>query len=270
MEKDTLDNQLRLELNKTDPNEKTIRSLVEQGANINAIDSGGDSLLMDVVSAVKYGLDIKFVQLLIDLGADVNHEDEGFNCLFEAWFTFRPDLFELLLKAGANPNCVSSSSPESLLDWTESDLYYEEREGRYDTDPMFEMVELLKKYGAKPMSEIYVHKPEKFLRVCSGYPDGLRTLHGYIRIEDIPHVSNNTITLWNQWLAEDPTKKKQYESWDSRINSADFQLLKIHTEKGLQLSKELRKLVDKEIEVTYYCTKLDNHKRLSGEWLKVE
>lgn len=250
-----LDNQLFSEFSKSIPDEKTIRSLINQGANINAIDCKGDSVLIDAISNMQDGLDIKFIQLIIDLGADLDYVDEGFNCLFDASLTQRPELVELLLKAGANPNCVSSESAESLLDWAEFDQFYEENEDRGGAEPMTKIVELLKKYGAKSIEEIFVDKPEKFLTIFSGYaPTGLHTLNGYLKIEDIPNVDNNTILLFNEWVAENLDKWGEYEYYDGvKIsNPPDFELLKTHNDKGLQLSREIRKLIDKKIEVNYY------------------
>ncbi len=59
-----LDNQLFSEFSKLNPDEKTIRSLINQGANINAIDFYGYSVLMNAISDVELGLDIKFIQLI--------------------------------------------------------------------------------------------------------------------------------------------------------------------------------------------------------------
>jgi ankyrin repeat protein len=91
-----LDNQLFWEFSKSNPDEKAIRSLIEQGADINSIDCKGDSVLMDAISNVQDGLDLKFIQLIIDLGADLDYAEEGFNCLFDASLTQRPELVELL------------------------------------------------------------------------------------------------------------------------------------------------------------------------------
>jgi hypothetical protein len=258
-----LDNQLFWEFSKSNPDEKAIRSLIEQGADINSIDCKGDSVLMDAISNVQDGLDLKFIQLIIDLGADLDYAEEGFNCLFDASLTQRPELVELLLKAGANPNCVASESAESLLDWVEFDKFYEETEDCGGAEPMTKIVELLKKYGAKSISEIIVDKPEKFLTVFSGYiPTGLHTLNGYLEIENIPNVDNDTIISFKEWLAENPDKWGEYDYYDGAkiSNPPDFELLKKHNDKGMHLSKVVRKLLDKEIEVKYLFINIDDFK----------
>ncbi len=258
-----LDNQLFSEFSKLNPDEKTIRSLINQGANINAIDFYGYSVLMNAISDVELGLDIKFIQLIIDLGADLDYAEEGFNCLFDASLTEIPELVELLLKSGANPNCISSESEESLLDWAEFKQVYKESEDCDGAESMAEIVEILKKYGAKSISEIFVEKPEKFLKIFSGYtPTGLYTLNGLLKIEDIPNVDNDTIRLFNEWIAENPDKWGEYDYYDGiKIsNPPDFELLKVHNDKGMQLSEKIRKLLDKEIEVKYYFIDIDDFK----------
>lgn len=135
--------------------ENKIQGLISQGANINAIDRNGDSLLINVISNIEAGEDYKAIQILIDLGVDLNYTTEGFNCLFGAFLTWYPELVELLLKAGANPNCISTESPESLLDWVDSDKYFQERQELPTLSAVVEIVKLLKDYGAKTLAEIF-------------------------------------------------------------------------------------------------------------------
>jgi ankyrin repeat protein len=162
-----LDNALFVEFGKDNPSEQTIRELVVQGANINAIDNTGDSVLIDAIFNVQYGLDIRFIQLIIDLGADVNYAEAGcFNCLFDAGLTQRADLVELLLKAGANPNHISEEDGESILDWAVFEWHFcESYYGKESGDRMGEVVKMLKKYGAKYSNDLFADKPEKFFLI---------------------------------------------------------------------------------------------------------
>lgn len=72
-----LNHQLKDLLGTDNPSVNTIRELVSRGANVNA-EFSGDSLLMHCVSNAAGcvwqpgGLDLKIIQLLIDLGADPN------------------------------------------------------------------------------------------------------------------------------------------------------------------------------------------------------
>src|ERR1035437_795253 len=97
-----LDNALFAELSSETTSEEKIRELVSKGANINAIDNCGESVLFNSILCVNSpvvwesrgkGLDIKFIQLLIELGADVNYLDEdNCNCLWSAMHIWIPEL----------------------------------------------------------------------------------------------------------------------------------------------------------------------------------
>lgn len=158
-----LDNQLFAEFRKDNPNELRIRALLKQGANINAIDSIGYSILMN---AIEYDLDIKMIQLIIELGADINYECDGLNCLDNACGANNIELVELLLKAGANPNCVVCEYVNgelrdygrSLLDdYSQHESYNRTMACNFDEAEikiMGKIVHLLEEYGAKTFSEI--------------------------------------------------------------------------------------------------------------------
>ena len=153
-----LDNKLYNALNHY-PDENKIRELVTQGANINAVARNGDSLLIHAISDIEAGEDFTSIQILIDHGVDLNYTTEGFNCLFDAFLSWYPELVELLLKAGANPNCISTESPQSLLDWVDSDKYFQERQEMPTLAAVVEIVRLLKEYGAKTLAEILEENP---------------------------------------------------------------------------------------------------------------
>lgn len=141
------------------PSEIKIRQLVNQGAQIK-----GDFLieLMYLIYPPDTwtqrrgrGLDLNFVNLLIELGADLNFKSNGVNCLWAACNTYNPDLVELLLRKGSNPNCVSKKDNQSTLDWAHSLLDLETTIYHRSCDkPLQEIVELLEKYGAKSLSEL--------------------------------------------------------------------------------------------------------------------
>jgi len=151
-----LDNRLFNEiLHKANPDKKVLLELIRLGANINAVDKTEESLLSCAVVEVSFGLDISIIQFLIDLGADVNYTMDGFNCLFESTINCNVEVMKILLKSGADPNCVSTEGPpESILDWTEAKQWIEETMGSENAKPLAEMILLLKSYGAKNLSEI--------------------------------------------------------------------------------------------------------------------
>jgi ankyrin repeat protein len=156
-----LDNSLLEEIIKKNTDKNKVKELVLAGANINVKSKYDDNLLTEVISnweADEGQIKFDVINLLLDLGIDINHTVEGFNCLFHAWLRYNPDLVELLLKRGANPNCISTDSYESLLDWVEWDRHFEvDLEGTKDQewiDNMDKIIALLKKYGAKTHKEL--------------------------------------------------------------------------------------------------------------------
>ena len=76
-----LDNQLMLELVSDNPSEEHIRELVSQGADVNSV-KGDESVLMDALGftndhgGTEKSLDLHFIRLLVELGADVNFVSE--------------------------------------------------------------------------------------------------------------------------------------------------------------------------------------------------
>lgn len=255
-----LDNSLFAEFAKDKPNEQKIRDLISKGANINAVDCKGDSVLIDAISNIQDGLDAKFIQLIIELGADLDYAEEGFNCLFDAALTQKPEVVELLLKAGANPNCVSNDTAESLLDWAEFDHCFEETEDRGGAEPMQKIVQLFKDYGAKSISEIFADKPEKFLTVFASYnPTGLHTLKGYLKPENIPNADKDFIDTFTSWVSANPDKWGEYEYSGLKIlNPPDLSILRQHNQRGRNLAVKIRKMISTDIELKYYFVKPDD------------
>lgn len=154
-----LDERLFDEFLKDSPSEQHIHELITSGANINAV-LNGENILMNTISYRGEDVNLQSIQLMIDLGVDVNYEDEGFNSLFDAMLKLNPDLVELLLNAGANPNCVAFEEKESLLDWAYYKWYIIEL-GENDelTGKMERIVRLFEKYGAKYTEDIFADKP---------------------------------------------------------------------------------------------------------------
>ena len=152
------------ELVKENPNLKKIESLVNNGEDINAINSYGECIIAHTIlnqNAINNEKLIFLVDALIKLGADINYESEGSNCLFDACLTRNIKLIELLLKQGANPNCISDDL-DSLLDWAEFEEWVTDREiisneqiGDSKAN-MHEIITLLKRYGAKSIEELKV------------------------------------------------------------------------------------------------------------------
>ena len=254
--KNKLDNSLFAAIAKDNPDEKKIRDLISKGANINAVCKTGDSVIMNAISNVRFGLDLKFIKLLIDLGANLNYTEDGFNCLFIASLTWNVELVEMLLKAGADPNCVSIDPCESLLDWAEFDQWYNENEEFEGAEPMAKIVQLLKNYGAKPISEISAEKLEMFLKIYATDSIALYTAKGIFTIDKIPNVNQKLIDAFNNWVISNPEKDIEYIYDGPKItNPPDINKLKIYNKHGLVLAKNIKALIGEEIRVEYVFVK---------------
>jgi ankyrin repeat protein len=245
-----LDKALFHEFLKDNPSEQYIRELIAKGANINAIDKGGESVLKNTIFLNGQKTNLQAIQLIIDLGADVNYaEEDFFNCLFDAALTHNPELVELLLKAGANPNSISLEDSESLLDWAYFEWSYVELE--YDeeaTQQMESIVKLFEKYGAKFSRDLFADKPEKQLMIFASYNTGLFTAKGNLQIEQIPNADESLIAEFNDWKKSNPDNWQEYRKHNYLPRP---EILEQHNQQGLLLAKHIKKLVGNDIVVIF-------------------
>ncbi|MBP7496217.1 MAG: ankyrin repeat domain-containing protein [Bacteroidales bacterium] len=259
--------QLRAELMENQPDENKIRELVKLGADVNYIDNNDDnSMLMDAVclySNKKKSL--KLAKLLLELGADINYEIEGWNALWEACLSKNIELVKFLLKNNANPNPVSVDEFESLLDFAQNEEDYclcsagSKSFDNYgsmakqkllflkDANIMKEIILLLKKYGAKTYDDIFADKPENFIIISADFTTGLRTKKGNLYPDKIPGTNYYFNYRFKKWLNEYPKPINDI----SRISkSPDMDFITKFNNEGLYLSKRIKKLIDKDIKVT--------------------
>lgn len=258
MAKKNLNNLLFAELDNEQPDEQVICDLIAKGANINAVNSLGSV----IINAISNRLNLKYIQLLIDLGANLNYAEEGFNCLYDASLTMRPDLVEMLLKTGTNPNCVSQDFNESLLEWAEFDQWYEATkynnwfeavENKGEAKTMEKIVVLLKQYGAKPTEELKADKPEIFINISSIYPTGLITATGNLEIDYVQSADKNLIDNFKKWHLDHPDKWANYKIKNRKITSfPDLKLFRKQNEIGSKLAQRIKKLVGKEMNIKYF------------------
>jgi flagellar motor protein MotB len=175
------------ELESENPSEEKIRLLVLQGAIIT-----GEFLKEAIYCLVPPSdmedyrgkpKDMKYFKLLIQLGADVNFEEDGFNALYEAALSWNVELTQILLDKGANPNCISTETNESILSYVSGDQWYEAKMmDRGGSKPLAEIRDLLKKYGGQFTHEIFTSQIIEYARICDNYPTGIITLKGNIRM----------------------------------------------------------------------------------------
>ncbi|WPN49162.1 hypothetical protein [Pseudomonas sp. P8_241] len=106
-----------------------VNASVAAGANLNALNSNGDTLLQDMVfwlAEDQSQLCGEMLRLLLQLGANPNIlGDEGSSALTAAMLCMNSELLGILLSAGADPNqprglCES----DSFYDWAEFDYSY--------------------------------------------------------------------------------------------------------------------------------------------------
>ena len=164
----SIDKDLIDELLKDSPEYNKIKSLILNGANINIRFGEYNSNILDKLLEGRRGgenekIDINKIRFCLENGLDLkimNHV-VGFNYLFDACMLLRPDIVELLLQYGSDPNCISEdNNEETLLDWISEDIYFEEVIERFnqyteeDIKKYKECEKLLIKYGGKYFREI--------------------------------------------------------------------------------------------------------------------
>ena len=96
-------------------NIEKIRTLIDKGANVNAVDRSGHSVLMNAISSKNPKPEI--INLLIDKGADVNFVNNiGFSVLMQAMLSKnpRPKIINLIIDRGADVNFINTIG-ESVL-----------------------------------------------------------------------------------------------------------------------------------------------------------
>ena len=148
---------------------------ISDGANINAIDTNGETAITKVISASKYDFypladreafekfrretpeftneeKIVVAQKLLEMGADIDFfGPDGINGLLDVTYTHNPVLMKFLLDNGANPNI--NYFPEDDMQWIISHPLYNVQ-GDYccydgDEKTLDEMEALLLNAGAK-------------------------------------------------------------------------------------------------------------------------
>jgi len=198
--KNKLDNQLFSSI--LTENIIEIKELIIKGADINSIDNFGDNMLIKYLQNKDFNSNIKIIKYMVKNGINTNHENEGFNCLFNAYLSNRDDIVEYLLKNGTSAHCISTSTCETLLDWVEWDVNFEKDDCR--TTPEWitradKIIQLLKDYGATSVKECFTDIIEEYLKMFGGKNTGLFTKRGYINIKDVPNVSYELINEFLEW-----------------------------------------------------------------------
>ena len=235
-----LDNELFIETSKKYPDEDIIKQLIQKGANINAVNCIDDTVIGNIIRSMdEEKTDIKYLKLLIELGADVNLRVGGVNCLFNAVHTYRKDIFELLLEEGAEPNCIIDDEGCTILDMVIDDKYFCEMENDLNEAKIQKEIEdLLISYGAKQSKELFTIEPYKYIWINNVFETGIITYNGNIKPENIPNINMELVNKFNNWLKDKP------QDWNS-----PKEVYQKYYEDGIKIAFEIKKLLDKSIEV---------------------
>ena len=227
-----------------------IEYLIKKGANINAIDEYEDSILICYIRDKENKMNIDVIKYLVGQNIDTNYEVEGFNCLFNVYLANRSDIFEFLLMNGTNTQCISTDSPETLLDWIEFDLKYEKEDSRTSKEWISEsekIIKLMKDYGAINAENCITNIIEDYLKMFGGKNTGLFTKKGFIRIEDIPNIKNDLINKFNNWKIIN--NEYLYKTWNEE--DIDIQKLIECNNIGMEIIKEIKELLPKSIKLQF-------------------
>ena len=147
-----------------------IDKILQNGADINAQNDFGESILSDAVfiladSPNRYNV----VKFLLEKGADPKVLDsERVGCLQNAMLGMDTKMLELLLDFGADPNAEAGfTDSETLYDWAEEDYRYETYDFHLPEDPTEEdkaneeswlkfLQRLAQKYGRREPDHLFL------------------------------------------------------------------------------------------------------------------
>lgn len=101
-----------------------VKVCIASGADVNAINSCGDTPLIEAIASDNAKSRVAIIKLLIEHGADPDYKGEE-NCgvLFQAILNKDPEIMEILLHNGADPNFDLDG--ESLYERASFDYIYD-------------------------------------------------------------------------------------------------------------------------------------------------
>lgn len=157
-----IDDELFRSLDEIPPNPRRIRHLIEQGANVNAKDKDGYSVLWHCLAIGQAQRAI--IELLVESGANIDQEKDMLlsdTCVHAPLSDVAFEVIAYLLGKGANPNLVVAGNTPLPLDFVEHFCFcYSKwcKEGRKGFSEALEhmsaIARLLRDAGAKRASEL--------------------------------------------------------------------------------------------------------------------
>lgn len=125
------------------------KTLIQAGSDLKSLNNYGNPLLMELCSVDTFGMKnstFPILDVLLQNGADVNRSNAYDNtCLSYALNRKNSKMFEYLLKKGANPNKIDSSS-NSILHKAVRAAFYE----RLKNESLTDIFSLILEYGGDP------------------------------------------------------------------------------------------------------------------------
>lgn len=115
-----------------------VEKLLSDGADINAQDKYGDSVLKEAVFSLQEAPErYDVIKFLLDKGADPNLlDDERGSALHQPMFNMDTEMLELLLDYGADPNAAAGfAESEMFYDYAEFDYRYNVYDLHLPEDP---------------------------------------------------------------------------------------------------------------------------------------
>ena len=268
-----------------EPSWERVRILMSQGANVNAVDKNGRSILMHAVSDNRVPLEI--IHYLIAAGADINAIDEEFgmsvlahaaSCgrldvvqlLFQHGVHFEtdagalhyaahsdnPEVLAFLLSQGVNPNLMASEIYTTLdsVDKMRKDIQNNpECIGKHNAHwprQFAEVAKILRDAGARHADKLCATRLGTWLHVTGRCPTGLFTNTGCLAVELLPNVTEDVCARFQQW------RESFLKLWErqadrrvqSRVNRPEK---RANCKEGLKLAREIKIFIGPSIKVTY-------------------
>jgi len=227
-----------------------IEDLLKKGANINAIDKFFDNMIIKYIQEKGFESNIEIIKCIIDNGINSNYENEGFNCLFNAYLSNRDDIVEYLLEIGTSAQCISTDTCETLLDWIEWDVDFEKDNDKTSIEWIErseKIIHSLKKYGATSAEECFTKNVEEYIKMFGGGNTGLFTRKGYIYIEDLPDINEDLIRKYYEW--KNVAQIFSEKTWNKE--NIDINKLKENNEVGLIIINSIKELLPKNIKIQF-------------------
>jgi hypothetical protein len=261
-----LDRELCIEVSKPVLNKDAIDRLIEKGANINIVVYGGDSLLMQLINPDddndKNNDYYETIKYLIEKGVDLNyiHPDYGFNCLFQAELSLRPEIFQLLVDSGIYLNNIAFDQSSSIFDCIYSDLVVFTDSPHYtkeEIENLDKILWIIEDNNAKQYDELETKELNKFLIAGDFFEYGFLTYDGKIKIEDITN-DVKLIDDFNEWIIGDCDP--YYLCRKVKHENMLLSDLEKHITIGFELCHRLKSYLNPDIKFTLYSINFNDLK----------